>query len=388
MNSHTPRRVPTYRLHKPTGQAVVTIGGRDHYLGKHGSPASRERYARLIAEQYADPKPTAPPAAPTAVSVDELILRYWEHAETYYRDSPKELEKIRLSLGPVRDLYGRSPATQFGPLALKAVRERMAATLARTTVNMRVGVVKRVFRWAAENQLVAPGVYEGVRAVAGLRRGRTAARETEPVRPVTDAQVEAVLPLVSRQVAAMIRVQRLTGARSGEVCCLRPMDVDQTGSVWTYRPARHKNRYRGHERQIHLGPRAQQVLLPFLSRDPAAFAFSPREAAEERNREKRKRRRSRVQPSQRDRRRPDARRTPGDAYSVRAYYRAVRRACLRAGIEPWHPHQLRHAAATALRREFGVEVARVILGHKTAFTTEIYAEADQAKAAGAVALVG
>ena len=39
-----PRRLPSYRLHRPSGQAVVTLDGRDHYLGRHGSPASRAAY--------------------------------------------------------------------------------------------------------------------------------------------------------------------------------------------------------------------------------------------------------------------------------------------------------------------------------------------------------
>ena len=31
------RRIPAYRLHKPTGQAVVRLESRDHYLGRHGT---------------------------------------------------------------------------------------------------------------------------------------------------------------------------------------------------------------------------------------------------------------------------------------------------------------------------------------------------------------
>jgi integrase len=54
----------------------------------------------------------------------------------------------------------------------------------------------------------------------------------------------------------------------------------------------------------------------------------------------------------------------------------------------WHPGQLRHNAATWLRKEFGVELARIILGHATAFTTEIYAEADRQQAMEVVGKVG
>ena len=41
---------PSYRLHKATGQAVVTLAGRDFYLGKHSTAASRAEYHRLLAE--------------------------------------------------------------------------------------------------------------------------------------------------------------------------------------------------------------------------------------------------------------------------------------------------------------------------------------------------
>jgi hypothetical protein len=63
-------RIPTYRLHKPTGQAVVTLDGRDHYLGQHGAPASRAVHDRLVAEWL-----TRQPAAPCP-TVDEIIIRY------------------------------------------------------------------------------------------------------------------------------------------------------------------------------------------------------------------------------------------------------------------------------------------------------------------------
>src|SRR5262249_28593571 len=43
-------RIPSYRLHKPTGKAVVTLNGKDVYLGPYGSPESKAEYRRRIAE--------------------------------------------------------------------------------------------------------------------------------------------------------------------------------------------------------------------------------------------------------------------------------------------------------------------------------------------------
>ncbi len=118
------------------------------------------------------------------------------------------------------------------------------------------------------------------------------------------------------------------------------------------------------------------------------YLFSPKEAMEERRAKMRATRKTPVQPSQRDRKKPRPRRTPGDYYKVPAYNRAISYACQKAGISKWHPHQLRHNAATVLRKEFGLDVARAVLGHSSPAVTEIYAELDQAKAAEAMARVG
>ena len=55
-------KVPSYRLHKPSGQAVVTLDGGDHYLGPYGSAASKREYERLIAKWLANNR-SLPPSA-------------------------------------------------------------------------------------------------------------------------------------------------------------------------------------------------------------------------------------------------------------------------------------------------------------------------------------
>jgi integrase len=69
-------------------------------------------------------------------------------------------------------------------------------------------------------------------------------------------------------------------------------------------------------------------------------------------------------------------RTAGESYSVDSYRRAIARACQRAGVEQWSPHQLRHSAATEIRKVFGLEAAQIILGHSQADVTQVYAERD------------
>lgn len=79
-------RVPSYRLHKPNGQAVVTFGGRDRYLGKHGTPESRAEYDRLVAEWLMTGRRLMASDGPgeSDLTVSEMLLAYLKHANAYY----------------------------------------------------------------------------------------------------------------------------------------------------------------------------------------------------------------------------------------------------------------------------------------------------------------
>jgi integrase len=424
MPSITTPKTPSYRRHKPSNQAVVTIAGRDHYLGPWQSAASKREYDRIIAEWLAAGR--RPVAQRTDLTLTELTLAYYRFAEHYYTGRhgcvSKELKNIKVAMRPLKRLYGVTRAADFGPVALKAVRQIMVdAGLSRGYTNHSIGRIRRMFKWAVGNELVPPSVYQGLAAVDGLRRGRSEARETEPVRPVDDAAVDTVKPFVSRQVWAMIELQRLTGMRPGEVVLMRGRDLDTTGHLWEYRPPEHKGEHLGRERVIPLGPRVQAVITPFLKPDLAAYLFDPRDAERERHERMAQERITPAKPSQVKRHRQALRRmqrgkrgrAPRDHYSVDSYRRAIAYACEQAFPPPappspqegetmeardarltaerklakawrdahrWHPHQLRHSAATRIRKDLGLEAAQVMLGHARADVTEVYAERNQSLA--------
>ena len=48
-------RIPSYCRHKPTEQAVVTLNGKDRYLGKWNTSASKDEYNRLTGEWLSAP---------------------------------------------------------------------------------------------------------------------------------------------------------------------------------------------------------------------------------------------------------------------------------------------------------------------------------------------
>lgn len=425
--STKPKKTPRYRIHKATGQGYVVLNGRAIYLGRCDKPESQQRYHQVIAAWLAAGRQLR--ADPQTLTVKELIARYWKHAEDYYvkpdGQPTSQLGVLRGVLRPLRDLFGETQAADFSPLALKAVRQRMVNRgWSRTTINQAVSRIKQVFRWAVENELIPGHVHHSLQAVAGLRRGRCEARESEPVRPVPAAYVEAVRPFVSRQVWAMIELQRLTAARPGETVLLRPCDLDTSGRVWTYTLPDHKTAHHGHRRVIYLGPRVQAVLRPFLARPTTSYVFSPVEAEAERREHLHRQRKTPLsygnRPGTNRRERPE--RSPRDRYTVASYRRAIAYACDRAFPPPaplarregelgkewkarltadqrnelaawrrdhrWHPHQLRHNAATELRKEFGLDAARIILGHRSPAITEVYAELDRAKALEIMAQVG
>src|SRR3954469_2693898 len=167
-------RPPSYRRHKARSCAVVTIDGRNHYLGPYGSPESHDRYARLIAEwRTRQPLPRFGRGLPSpALSVNELILAYFRHAQAYYVKDGRptsEQDNIRQALRFVRKLYGASPATEFGPVALKDVRRAMIdAGRSRKLINKDVHRIRAMFRWAAAEELYPGAALAALAAVVGL----------------------------------------------------------------------------------------------------------------------------------------------------------------------------------------------------------------------------
>jgi integrase len=398
-------KLPAYRRHKKSGQAVVTLGGQDFYLGPWKSAASKSEYKRVTREWLASGGAMLAADRQDELTVVELLAAFKRFAKTYYVDAAgkpnTEYKNYATLIKRLGSAYGRIGAAEFGPLKLKAFRQSLIDEgHSRIHINHSTNRIRHVFKWAVENELVPARIVEALRCVAGLRYGRSDAKETEPVKPVPDAHVDATLPYVARQVAAMLELQRVTGMRSGEVCQMRTRDISTSGNVWTYTPERHKTQYRGHVRTVYLGPKAQDILRPWLRMNLDEHLFQPREAEAERRTRQHAARKTPLscgnRPGSNVATKP--RKSAGDAYKTDSYLRAVKYGIDKANrerakqelseIPNWHPHQLRHNAATYFRREHGLEVARVLLGHKHAAITEVYAEADRERAVEDVAKSG
>ncbi len=401
--------IPKYRKHKQSGQAIVTINGRDHLLGPHGTRASKLEYDRLIGEWLASNRSASYGAPQHDVTIVELAADYLAHCKVYYGEcSSSEYIHVLPAVKMLRTLYGRTAAAEFGPLQLKTLRQKFVeAEWSRSYINANTRRVVRMFRWAAAEGRLSPTVAQALAMVPGLRKGKTAARETDPVLPVDDATVDATLPYMPDVPADMVRLQRLTGCRPAEACILRPCDLDRSGDVWIYRPAKHKTEHHGRGRVILIGPKAQDVLLRYLARDGETYCFRPCDSMAKHLAGKRAARKTPLSCGNKpgDNRKKKPRKKRGEVYAVDAYRRAIANACDKAFPHPefagiprrkltaeqlaelrtwqsehrWAPNQLRHAAATEVRKQFGLEAAQIVLGHAAADVTQVYAERDLAK---------
>lgn len=382
--------MPKLKTHIPKlskhhkGYAFVKVDGRQIWLGVYGEADTLEAYNRLIAAWLANGRklPSFAPETSSDATVSVLIRDYLKHCESIH--SKPNTGRISNAMKPLRRLFGSVPAEFFKPKDLELVRSTwVEEKLTRNHINEKTNAIRRMFKWAAAHEMVPASTWKALEAVENLRHGQ-GGRESSAVRAVEQSRIDAVQSHVSRQVWALIQLQLLTGARGGELFGVRLADLDMSGEVWDFRLTAHKTSHKGKERTIHFGPKAQEVIKQFMPRPLHVPLFSPREALVERKRMGAKGKR---RPNQK----PNPRktdRTVGDTYDKDSYRIAIRRGCKAAGVKPWNPHQLRHTFATNIRRSHGLEASRVLLGHSDLAVTQVYAEADEAKAIEVICRVG
>lgn len=370
--------VPKYSHHKPSGQGYSRLPGtsKNVYFGVYGTPASKDAYAAWLARipQGGNPAPAPVPAVRGDGTVGTLALRFLDTQLAGY--SPSETKHYQAAVGVLVAAAGDVGVSDFGPLALTRVRDTMiAAGWTREHINAQVRRVRAVFRWGESVETVPAGKWFQLRTMIGLKSGKSAASNQRKKLPVPDEVVDATLPHLSPTVAGMIRFQRLTGCRPQDVCRLNADEIDRTGDVWVFAPAKHKGAHRGQVRTVYIGPKAKEVIRALIESDPdAAAVFSPRTAWAEGRQAGAKGKRPNYTPKG-----PPA--NVGAVFDTNAYIKAIARGVDRANsdrgeddqLPHWTPNQLRHAAGTSIRDGHGLETAQKILGHKHASTTERYA---------------
>lgn len=384
-------RIPKYRRHS-SGQARVVINDRAIYLGKYGSAASKKRYDAIIQEYLASDR-SACFGLEGAVTVGSLIVDYMKYAKQYYGTGKEsEVHRLKYALRPLADLYSHHPVEQFGPQQFKTVRQKMIDMgWTRSGINSQMKRILRAIKWGASEGRYPAAIYDTLKLIPSLAKGRTEAKESKPIECVSGDDVARTVQHCTPVVADMIRIQMLTGCRPGEVCKLTPAMIDRSGEVWEARLEEHKTAHHGKSRTLFLGREAQEILTPYLHRPDDCRLFRPCDSERLRHRARGE---QRVTPmncgnrsgyTKQTRGKGISKRKVGEAYSTQSYGKSISYACRKANVELWSPNQLRHTKLTELRKEHGLEIAAVIAGHSKIETTQIYAEANREKAIQVIA---
>jgi integrase len=379
--------MPAYRYHI-SGQARVTLDGKDFYLGEFDSPESKARYFALLAE-YNENGKRAPEVdqhlSDAPITVQCVTAEFREHIKTKYASNPKEKNRFENLCSTLEYDYGDLPAEKFGPRKLAELRDLfVTGGNCRRYANRQTRNVIQIFRHAVSRELIGPNRIVALESLESLRYGQTKAPESTPVLPVDIEAVRLTARHLSPTQKAMVRVQAATGMRSGEVCIMRPCDIEKRDDgVWLYRPAKHKTTYRGKVKVVPIVGDAKMALKPFLDRADDAYCFSPRESAQWFRDQRTANRKTPHGPGRNavgTNRKANPKRQPGEKFTPGTYYQSMKRAAEKANTDHWCPRQLRHTAASVIREALGLEHAQAMLGHSHAAMTEHYAKLTESKA--------
>lgn len=329
-----------YRKHSTRDKAFVQVDGKRIYLpGKFNSPESLRMYYAIVRKN--SPNNSAPR------TISDLVVSYLDHCLVYYQNGTRgEYRNCKNACAYIVRHFGSLPIAEFTPMKMKKLREEMIKKdCSRSYVNQTVNKLKRMFKWGVENDVVKPSVYHALTCLAPLRNGDC--RETTPVEAVPWRMVRLAIRFAHPMLADMLRLQWLIGCRPGEITNLRVEDVIIDGDVWEWQPAVHKNKWRGRRLSYFIGPLGQAYLKRWIDGAVSGYVFSPKRISN----------------------------AYGLTYGANSYRQALTRACEKAGVPVFHPHQVRHSKATRMRSLYGIEKSRIVLGLASIDTAAIYAEA-------------
>lgn len=351
------KRPPKYRRHSTRNLGFAEHAGkRTYFPGAFDSFESRDAYYKLIRSWgYSTVQSKRPEGAVTLALLTGRFLD-WSRANrsTGRKSRTANLEN---SVAKLAAFAGNVPAVTFTPLRLKAMQAWLIdQKLSRRYINDTTSNVRLIFKWGVSEELVPIETYQALMTVSGLTAGRSGAKERPPRAPVPWKSVEATLAKLNPTVRAMVQAHWFTGVRSQSLCAARVGQFDRSTKPWVWKP-KHKTEHLGHVLTVYVGPQAQKILAPFLKgKQPGDYVFQPLNKKAKRSRRYR------------------------SFYDPDSYRQAVARAAKRAGVPHWSPHQLRHARATLIREKHGLEAAQAALGHRRLDATQIYAQAQLAKA--------
>lgn len=322
-------KIPQFRYHAPTKCFYAFHGGKRVYFGRN-ELAGRKQYQEWLSKLIeADSAPMAPEGVSPLVA--ELVAVYLKEAAPKLDE--RDQRRAHFALSTLSEKFGHVEASAFRVREIEAmaehfgnIRKTVRKTMERTgpPLSMRyvrklMGCIRACWNWLALRDLVT--AESAAKVALAVARGKTYGGINPPaVRPVRSDHCAAVLAECKPRIAAMAKIQLLTGMRTGELISMSADQIDRGTLPWVYRPVKHKNAWRGKDRAIYISEEAAKILMPYL--DGPCFKIGPD-----------------------------------------AYVDSLKRAAERAKVPPFRPYQLRHTAATEAKLAHGDDFAQRILDH-------------------------
>lgn len=434
--------IPEIHVHPKSDLFYVRLpypGGRREmvYLGRAGTdePAAkrtalaadaRRKYELVIAKYLSGERREPEDSTRRQPVVGELVLAYLDWLKKTDRsDGQKKYLHYRNLLRPLNDLFSDMPIEEFRVRHLIAVRNKMLAEVGQkviadpeeykraqkvkranayraskglpllptvevqmmrrppsiTTINDRISQIRTVFKKGVSFDLVTEEKVAQLRLLDGLVIGESDALNPKTIPPVPMEDFFKTLAEVGPVIRAMMILQIVTGMRSGELVRLKKIHLrKKANGIWEYEPKRHKTQRIRKGKRVPIGGDVIDELRRLIDFDEAGedeYLFSPRTAT---ILYRQKRAENRKTAARKSKRKVLPHIQPGERYTASSYCRAIQRAAIRAGVPVWHPHQLRHNAATIIDQHFDKEAVMTVLGHLNEKTSEGYIDYNEKKA--------
>lgn len=367
------RKIPKLCRHKAKnlGYSTDPRTGQVVYHGTWGLRKTKETYLQWVAA-FAANDDTIPISGPVPIVAD-LINHFSRWAETYYRNptTGRPTSQIHVLKSSLRELRNHLDIAiqDFTPQHLLAVRAAMIARpitpqsseskakpLTISTVNSAISKIKMAFKRGVEWGLVPVTVYHALSCVQSLSwRTAPTLRTTEPIKPVDQEDVDAIMPMLKPVYRVMLALHCATGMRITELVGMRFSEITRIDDgLYCYQPGRHKNSHHQQERRIYFHAdfmaRMQAIRKPLW--DPDLVWCSKGKG------------RHKGYTGQ---------------VTVSGYQRAIQWAQEKYNRKAskkihWTPLQIRHLVGTRVRSVHGLEGSQAVLGHSRIDSTQIYAE--------------
>ncbi len=267
-------------------------------IGRHGDPYTAEK-AREKAEQHANAvKAGADPMRDkrerrNALTVGDVLDRYLASpAFAEKADSTRAIDRGRIERH-LKPLLGNKTADRLSAddvrNAFKAITDGKTAANIKTgfrgrarvtggegAARMAIRLLKAVFAWAVEDELLKQNPAASVKLGADGRRDAVVSSTEDYTRLFETIQKLEDTLQIKRPAADAIRVIALTGARRGEIAGLRWRHVDTKKGVIVLPRGEHKTgKKTGEARVIGLPAAAQAIIARQPEGELDDFVFEP-----------------------------------------------------------------------------------------------------------------